>query len=97
MRIISVAPLRECWNIHREAEGPLRSWYEMVDRAQWQTSSDVLATFNKADIIPDNRVVFNIFWNRYRIVVKIHYNTGLVFVRFVGTHAEYNRIDAETV
>jgi mRNA interferase HigB len=65
--------------------------------AQWRTPQDIVDRHRSADILPGNRVVFNIKGNQYRLVVKIHYNTGVVYIRFVGKHAEYNRIDAEAV
>jgi len=68
-----------------------------VEREQWHGFNDVKKTFRSADVIPGNRVVFNIKGNKYRIVVKIHYNTGFMYVRFIGTHAEYDKINAETI
>ena len=68
--------------------GSCRLW------ADWDTAK---ARYRSADAVPGNRVVFNIKGNNYRLIVKIHYNTGRVFIRFVGTHAEYNKIDAETI
>ncbi|MBE2233045.1 MAG: type II toxin-antitoxin system HigB family toxin [Anaerolinea sp.] len=97
MRIISVKILREFWQLHRNAEAALQAWHKEVSVAQWKTPQDILARHNSADILPDNRVVFNIKGNQYRLVVKIHYNSGKVFIRFVGTHAEYDRIDAEKI
>jgi mRNA interferase HigB len=97
MRIISVKILREFWQLHRNAEAALQAWHKEASVAQWKTPQDILARHNSADILPDNRVVFNIKGNQYRLVVKIHYNSGKVFIRFVGTHAEYDRIDAEKI
>ena len=65
--------------------------------AHWERPQEILARYPTADILPGNRVVFNIRGNHYRLIVKIHYNTGIVYIRFVGTHAEYDRIDAETI
>jgi mRNA interferase HigB len=97
MRVISVRTLREFWQGHRDAEGALKSWYAEAKSAQWRLPDDIKHRYPSADILPGNRVVFNIKGNNYRLVVKIHYNTGIVYIRFVGTHAEYNKIDAETI
>lgn len=95
--MISVSRLRQFWVQHRDAEIMLKAWYAEAEDAQWEKPQDVLDRFGSADILPDNRVVFNIKGNHYRLIVKIHYNTGIVYIRFVGTHAEYDRIDAETI
>jgi mRNA interferase HigB len=97
MHVISIKVLRDFWVQHRDAEAMLKAWYHEAQVAQWKTPQDILDRFTSADILPGNRVVFNIKGNHYRLVVKIHYNTGKVFIRFVGTHAEYDRIDAEVI
>lgn len=97
MRIVAIKALRLFWARHRDAEEPLKAWYAEVTSGQWRTSQDILARYGSADILPDNRVVFNIKGNQYRLVVKIHYNTGIVYIRFIGTHSQYDQIDAETV
>jgi mRNA interferase HigB len=97
MRVIAVRSLREFWQRHPDAERPLRAWYDEVTRANWQTPADVKAQFGNASILGRHRVVFNIKGNAYRLVTALAYNTGIVFVKFIGTHAEYDRIDAETV
>ncbi len=74
-----------------------RSGTLKLQGAQWRTPQDILDHYRSADILPGNRVVFNIKGNQYRLVVKIHYNTGIVYIRFVGTHAEYDKVDAETI
>ena len=75
----------------------MRGWRRFVKQAEWKCFNDIKKDFQSADVISGNRVVFNVKGNHYRIVVKIHYNTGFVFVRFIGTHAEYDKVDAETV
>lgn len=97
VRVISVKILREFWERHRDAEEMLRAWVAEAASADWQTPNDVRKRFPSADILPKNRVVFNIKGNHYRLIVVIHYNRGIVYIRFVGTHAEYDRIDAETI
>ncbi len=97
MRIIAVKRLREFWESHADAEHALKSWYKEATDTRWNEPNDVKRRHPSADIIPGNRIVFNIKGNTYRLIVKIHYNTGIVFIRFVGTHAEYDKIDAATI
>ncbi len=97
MRIVAIKTLQQFWSKHRDAEQSLKAWYAEAADAQWRTPQDILARFGSADFLAGNRVVFNIKGNQYRLVVKIHYNTGIVTIRFIGTHAEYDRIDAETI
>ncbi len=97
MRIVAKRTLREFWETHPDAEQPLLTWYKMTERAAWQTPSDVKAYYGNASILANNRVCFNIAGNKYRLIVKIEYKFGLVYVRFVGTHAAYDAIDADTV
>jgi mRNA interferase HigB len=97
MRVIAIKTLRLFWEQHRAVEPMLKAWYHEAEAAQWKTPQDILKCHRSADILPGDRVVFNIKGNDYRLIVHIHYNTGLVYIRFVGTHAEYDRIDAETI
>lgn len=97
MRIVALKTLREFWAQHPDAEQPLRAWHDEVSRSEWRSPADVKAQFGNASILKGRRVVFNIKGNHYRLVAALAYQTGLVFVKFVGTHAEYNGIDAETV
>ena len=97
MRVISFKSLREFWERHRDAESMLMAWFNEAEAATWGTPQAILDRYPSADILLGNRVVFNIKGNHYRLVVKIHHNTGVVYIRFVGTHAEYERIDAETI
>ena len=97
MRVISLATLRDFWTGHADAEQPLKAWYQEAVASSWLTPNDIIQRYKTADIIPGNRVVFNIKKNDYRLIVKIHYNTGIVYLRFVGTHAEYDKTDAKTI
>lgn len=94
MRVIALSALREFWNKHGQAETPLQSWYAEACRADWKTPADIKAIHKNASFLAGNRVVFNIKGNDYRLIVVAHYNRGILFVRFVGTHAEYDAIDA---
>ena len=82
---------------YQDAKGPLEAWFYEAKRAQWTSPADVKASYRSASILKDNRAVFNIAGNKYRLVVRINYDSKTVFVRFVGTHGEYDRIDAEVI
>jgi mRNA interferase HigB len=99
MRIITVGRLREFWRRpgRGDAEQPLRAWVHVVRAAEWSKPSDVKAMFRSADIVPNGRVVFNIGGNKYRLVVAVHYRGKRIYVRFIGTHKEYDQIDVTTV
>ena len=97
MRIYSKNTLRAFWERHTESEQALRAWYREVEQADWATPAQVRERFLNASIVGNNRVVFRIRGNNYRLVVEIFYPGRKVFVRFIGTHAEYDRINAEDV
>jgi mRNA interferase HigB len=82
---------------YQDAKGPLEAWFYEATHAQWASPADVKVSCRSASILKDNRVVFNIAGNKYRLVVRINYDSKTVFVRFVGTHREYDRIDAEVI
>lgn len=97
MHIVSIKTLREFWESHPDAEQPLRAWYAIARRAQWRSPTDVKAEYASASVVGGNRIVFNIKGNTYRLIVIAEYRKGRLFVRFVGTHSEYDRIDAATI
>lgn len=99
MRIIAVSTLREFWSRpgRRDAEQPLRAWVHIVRAADWSKPTVVKQTFGSADILRNGRAIFDIGGNKYRLVAAIHYRGKRVYVRFIGTHQEYDEIDAETV
>lgn len=97
MRIISRKTLRDFYEKHSDAKAPLEAWFHETVAAAWKSPRDIKSRYPSADVLPGNRVVFNIKGNAYRLIVKIHYNTAIVFVRFVGTHTDYDRIDAGTI
>lgn len=97
MRVISRSRLREFWEQQPDAEQALRSWFKIVEHAEWRTPQDVKSAFRTADVLQNGRVVFDIRENRYRLVVKFHFNTQTAYIRFVGTHREYDRVDASTI
>lgn len=97
MRIIALRSLREFWTTHADAEEALRARYADARQANWRTPADIRATYANASFLSHNRVVFNIRGNTYRLIVMINYSYGIVYIRVVGTHAEYDRVDAETI
>lgn len=97
MRIIAKRALRAFWDRHPQAKGPLEAWHQEVDRADWTNPAAVKIQFRSASLLRDHRVVFNIAGNKYRLVVKINYPYRIVYIRFIGTHADYDRIDAKAV
>ncbi len=94
MRVIAKKTLREYWEVHNDCEDQLKSWYNEAENANWKTPKEIKQNYASASILSDNRVVFNIKGNNYRLVVKINYDYGLIWIRFIGTHAEYDKIDA---
>ncbi len=97
MRIISKKRLREFYERYEDAEQSLLSWCREVEKEDWDTPAEVKEKYRSASILRDNRVVFNIKGTKYRLVVKIKYEHRVVYIRFVGTHAQYDAIDAEEV
>jgi mRNA interferase HigB len=97
MRVIAISRLKAFWQKHPNAMVPLQSWYAIASRAKWETPADVKADYRSASFLAGNRVVFNVKGNDYRLVVVAHYNRGVLYVRFVGTHAQYDQIDAGSI
>ena len=97
MRVIAISTLRAFWSKHSDAQTPLMAWYALASRSQWRSPSDIKEAYRNARFTANNRVVFNIKGNDYRLVVLARYDKGLLFVKFVGTHAQYDKIDASTV
>ena len=97
MRIISRRRLVEFWETHPDAEQPLRAWYTEAKKASWKSPVEIKAIYRSVSILSNNRVVFNIKGNTYRLIVIVEYSQGKMFIRFVGTHAEYDRIDATSI
>lgn len=97
MRIISKRTLRVFWIRHPDAEEPLLAWYREVEKEDWAKPAQVKEKYRSASFLKGNRVVFNIKGNDYRLIVKINYPYRMLYVRFVGTHVEYDKIDATEV
>lgn len=101
MRVISRSTLSAFWSNHTNAKSALEAWFWEAKHATWRSSSDIKTAYKTASFLIDNRVVFNIKGNDYRLVVKVHYANdnfeGAVYIRFIDTHAEYNKINAEKI
>lgn len=97
MRVIAVSALRKFWEKQPSAEQPLRAWFDEASKATWEQPSDIKAQYRSASVLKNRRVVFNIRGNDFRLIVAIAYRLGIVYIKFIGTHAEYDKIDAETV
>jgi mRNA interferase HigB len=97
MRIISKKTLREFWKIHADAEQPLKAWHAKAKLAEWKTSNDIKNDYRNASFVANNRIIFNIKGNTYRLVVAINYDFGIIYIRFVGNHKDYDKIDTTTI
>ena len=98
MQIIAKRTLKRFWEVHDQAEIPLRTWFALVNRADWLKPNDVKEQFGATvDFVADNRIIFDISGNKYRLIVRVSYEYRRVLIKFVGTHKEYDRIDPETV
>jgi mRNA interferase HigB len=98
MRIIARKTLRDFWETgHADAEQPLKAWFAEVEKANWATMADIKARYAHASIVDAERVVFNIGGNKYRLVAKLWFPGRTVWVKFVGTHAEYDVLDVRSL
>jgi mRNA interferase HigB len=97
VRIIAKRTLRTFWKRHPRAKGPLEAWHQEVDQVNRASPSEVKTQFRSASVLQDNRVAFNIAGNHSRLVAKINYPYRIVYIRFIGTHAEYDSIDVTTI
>lgn len=97
MKVIAIGTLRTFWDRHPDAEQPLKAWHDEARHATWKTPQDIKRHYASASFVGRNRVVFNIKGNDYRLVVAVAYKFQAVYIKFVGTHAQYDRIDAATV
>jgi mRNA interferase HigB len=97
MNIYNRTTLVDYWRKHSDARTALELWYHDVKSLKWQKPNDIKKDYSTADIIPNNRVVFDIKGNKYRLVAEINYQKGWLFIKFVGTHSEYDKIDATTI
>lgn len=97
MRVISRKKLREFWKKYPDVRQSLQAWYADVKQADWETPTDIKNIYNNVSFVANNRVVFNIKGNKYRLVVAVQYKHRIVYIRFIGTHREYDKIDAASI
>ncbi len=100
MRILTKKTLRTWWEAkpsRKDAIGPLKEWYSIAEKAEWNNPTQIKETIGTASVLKSGRVVFNIAGNKYRMVVQINYKFQAIFIRFIGTHAEYDKINADEV
>lgn len=99
MRIIARSTIRQFWEKrqYRDAEQPLKAWFRETEKADWATPAEVKDAFRSASIVGKNRVVFNIAGNKYRLVVRVNYPYRVCYIRFIGTHEQYDEINVEEV
>ena len=97
MKIIATKILREFWVIHPDAEQHLKAWIDEAKKATWTQPSDIKETYRHASILKNRRVIFNIKGNKYRLIIAVAYRFGAVYIKFIGTHAQYDAINAETI
>ena len=97
MRIIARKTLETFWQSYPDSEQTLKAWYSEAKHAAWHSPNDIKAKYGHASIVGDSRVVFNICGNKYRLVVKIAYPFSCIYIRFIGTHKQYDRIEVEKI
>lgn len=97
MRIIAKKILRDFWEKHPDCEQQLKSWFKEASKAEWKSPNDIKTEYPSASILAENRICFNIKGNHYRLIVKINFDYQMVWIRFIGTHSEYDKIDAKNL
>ena len=97
MRVIARKILREFWAKHSDCEQHMKAWYQEVEKAKWNNLNELKLEYPNASILENNRVCFNIKGNNYRLIVKINFPYQMVWIRFIGTHAEYDKINANQI
>jgi mRNA interferase HigB len=97
LRIIAKKTLKDFWEVHPDCEQQLKSWFQETSKAKWNNPKQIKVAYPSASLLAENRVVFNIKGNHYRLIVKINFDYQLMWIRFIGTHAEYDKINAQTI
>ena len=97
VRIIAIKTLKDFWIKHKDSEQPLKAWYAEAKNADWKNPADIIKHYRTASILKNKRVVFNIKGNDYRLVTAINYDFKIIYIRFIGTHKEYDKINAEEI
>lgn len=97
MRVIAKKILREFWEKHNDCEQQLKAWFQEASKADWKNPNEIKSEYPSASIVGNDRMIFNIKGNNYRLIVKINFDYQMVWIRFIGTHAEYDKINAKTI
>lgn len=97
MRIIAKRTLKQFWLNHADCEEQLKAWYRETEKSKWENINQLKIDYPSASILKENRIVYNIKGNNYRLIVKFNFEHQLCWIRFIGTHAEYDKIDANTI
>lgn len=96
-RIVAKRTFREFWGKYPDSEQYLKTWFDTVRKSDWQSANDIESTYATASILRDGRVVFNVKGNTYRLIVRFNFEKQWAFIRFIGTHAKYDKINANTI
>jgi mRNA interferase HigB len=97
LRIIAKKTLRDFWEVHEDSKQPLKTWFKEIKNAKWDDVHAIKKEYPKASILRDNRIVFNILGNRYRLIVRINCDYQIVWIRFIGTNSDYDKINANKI
>lgn len=97
MRVIAKKILRDFWEKHEDCKQQLKAWFREAEKAEWENPNQIKEEYPSASILIDNRVVFNIKGNSYRLIIKINYEYQMIWIRFIGTHPQYDKINANTI
>ncbi len=97
MRVVAKSTLREYWDNHPECKQPLLSWYKVAIKAKWSNFNEIKEQFGSCKIVGNDRIVFKVKGNNYRLIIKISFENQLIYIRFLGTHSEYDLIDAKQI
>jgi mRNA interferase HigB len=97
LRVIAKKILREFWERHNDSEQQLKAWFQETSKAEWTTPNEIKVEYPSASIIGNDRIVFNIKGNSYRLIVKINFDYKIVWIRFIGTHSEYDKVNAKVI
>jgi mRNA interferase HigB len=97
MRIVSRNTLQAFWEKHPDSAEPLKAWFKVAKGANWKTPQEIKDCYGNASFVGKDRAVFNIAGNKYRLITLVNYPAGILFIKFVGTHSEYDKIEAASV
>ncbi len=97
LRVIAKKVLREFWEKHNDCEQQLKAWFQEASKAEWKNSNEIKTEYPSASIIGNDRIVFNIKGSSYRVIIKINFDYQMIWIRFIGTHPEYDKVNAKTI